>query len=223
VSRIDPASVALVVIAKEPLPGRAKTRLSPPLTPEGASQLAAACLADTLAAVVATPAHRHVLVLEGSPDDAWMPPAGAGPTLEVHAQRDGGLGESLAGAFADPGAAPALLVGMDTPQITPELLTTGIETLAAEGVDAVLGPAEDGGYWSIGLRAADERVFDGVPMSADDTGARQLRRLHDLGLETVELEPLLDIDTIADARAVAATAPATRCAATLAELDTGAA
>lgn len=214
-SRIDPADVSLIVIAKEPLPGLAKTRLAPTLTPEDAARVAEACLIDTLEAVAATPAHRRVLVLDGEPG-SWLP-AGAG--FELVPQRAGDLGERLAGAFEDSGAAPAVLVGMDTPQLTPALLATAIETLSSAAVDAVLGPADDGGYWAIGLRAADRAVFEDVPMSAADTGARQHERLGQLGLETIELEPLRDIDTIEDARAVAAAAPSTRCSRVLRDVD----
>jgi glycosyltransferase A (GT-A) superfamily protein (DUF2064 family) len=154
-----------------------------------------------------------VLVLDGEPGD-WLPDG-----FEVIPQRDGGLEARLAGAFADSGAAPALLVGMDTPQIVASLLDAAVEELCEDGVDAVLGPASDGGYWAIGLRAGDGAVFDEVPMSADDTGDRQRERMRELGLRWSELEQLRDIDTIDDARSVAAIAPWTRCAAALRKLD----
>lgn len=213
-NRIDLAEVSLIVIAKSPLPGRAKTRLIPDLGPEGAAALAAACLTDTLEAVAAAPAARRVLVLEGEPGD-WLPDAG----FEILPQRGGGLDARLTGAFEDSGAAPAVLVGMDTPQITPELLAEAVAELAAADTDAVIGGAPDGGYWTIGLRRSDPRVFDGVPMSADDTGLRQRDRMRELGLRWSELEELRDIDTIDGARAVAAAAPNTRCAAELRRLD----
>lgn len=214
-SHIDPASVSMIVIAKEPVPGRAKTRLIPDLGPEGAAAVAEACLADTLYAVAEAPAARRVLVLDGEPGD-WLPDAG----FEVIPQVSGGLDVRLAAAFADSGAAPAVLVGMDTPQLTAGLLAEAAGSLCAEGVDAVLGPASDGGYWAIGLRSADRRVFAGVPMSADDTGERQRERLGELRLRWTELEQLRDIDTIDDARAVAAVTPWTRCAAALRRVET---
>lgn len=209
-------SSALLVIAKAPVPGRVKTRLSPPCTPRQAAALAGAALADTLAAVAAAGGRRRrVLVLDGEPGP-WVPEG-----FEVIAQRAGGLGERLAGAFADAGA-PALLVGMDTPQLTPALLEDGLAALddgGAGGAGAVVGDAEDGGYWAIGLRAADPRVFAGVPMSSEATGAAQRARLTELGLEVADLPPLLDVDTIEDARAVAAAAPGTRFAAELAGVE----
>jgi rSAM/selenodomain-associated transferase 1 len=214
----DPADVSLIVIAKAPRPGFAKTRLIPDLGDDGAARVAEASLADTLWAVAEAPAARRVLVLDGDTDGAGWLPEVDGRGFEVLAQRDGGLGDRLAGAFADSGAAPALLVGMDTPQITAELLADAGAQLCADGVDAVLGPASDGGWWAIGFReAADPSAFAGVPMSAGDTCEHQRRRLADLGLRVTELEQLRDIDTVEDARAVAAVVPWTRTAAALRE------
>ena len=197
----------LVVIAKAPVAGRSKTRLCPPCTPEQAAELARAALEDTLEVVLRTPARRRVLVLEGEPGP-WMPGG-----FELVAQRGDGLEERLAAAFEDVGEA-AFLVGMDTPQLTAAHLTSGLEALGT--APSVYAPAEDGGYWGIGLRTADRRVFEGVPMSVDDTGARQRERLAELGLGIVDLPGLLDVDTIADARAVAALAPRSRFARVLA-------
>lgn len=192
-------AAALIVLAKAPVPGRVKTRLCPPCTPDEAAALAAAALADTLAAVAATPGvDRRALVLDGAPGP-WVPPG-----FEVIAQRGDGLGERLAAAFADV-AQPALLIGMDTPQVTPRLLRAGLAAVARTG--AALGLAPDGGYWAIGLQAAAPALFDGVPMSVATTGAAQLRRLRAHGLRVEQLPALRDVDTIADARAVAAACP----------------
>jgi uncharacterized protein len=193
------ASAALIVLAKAPVPGRVKTRLCPPFTPRQAAELATAALADTLAAVAATPGvTRRVLVLEGAPGP-WVPDG-----FELIAQRGDGLDERLAAAFADV-AQPALLVGMDTPQVTPRMLRNGLDALALTG--AVLGRAPDGGYWAIGLHRADPALFHGVPMSVPETGAEQLRRLREQGLQVALLPPLRDVDTVADAHAVAAECP----------------
>lgn len=201
---------ALIVIAKAPVPGRSKTRLTPPCTPEQAAALAQAALEDTLAAVLATPAARRVLVLDGEPGP-WLPDG-----FEVLPQRGRGLEERLAAAFDDVGEA-AFLVGMDTPQLTEAHLVSGLEALNT--APSVFAPAEDGGYWGIGLRAPDARVFAGVPMSEDDTGARQRARLEELGLGVVDLPGLLDVDTIEDARTVARLAPQTRFARALAAMQ----
>ncbi|MBE1536306.1 TIGR04282 family arsenosugar biosynthesis glycosyltransferase [Actinomadura algeriensis] len=189
----------LLVIAKEPVPGRVKTRLTPAYTPAEAAGLAAAALADTLAVVAAAPAGRRTLVLDGTPGP-WLP-AGIG----VIAQRGGGLDERLAHAFADADAGrPLVLIGMDTPQVTPALLADAARALDGHG--AVLGPAADGGFWLLGLRRPDARLLHGVPMSRPGTGAAQLARLRGAGLAVALLPELTDVDTPADAIAVAAAA-----------------
>ena len=196
---------ALMVIAKEPVAGRSKTRLTPPCSPAQAAALAQAALSDTLAAVAATPADRRIVVLEGRPG-AWLP---AG--FEVLAQRGRGLAERLAAAFADCGD-PAFLLAMDTPQVTPALLGDALARIGRPGVDAVLGPTPDAGYWGIGLRRPHAAVFTGVPMSSPDTLAAQRARLAALGLHTDTLATLEDVDGITDARRVARAAPTTRFA-----------
>ncbi|MFE9099460.1 TIGR04282 family arsenosugar biosynthesis glycosyltransferase [Actinomadura geliboluensis] len=204
----------LVVIAKEPVPGRVKTRLTPAYTPGQAAALAEAALCDTLAAVAAAPAGRRVLALDGAPGP-WLP---AGFT--VVPQRGGGLDERLAAAFTDAWAGrPLVLIGMDTPQVTPALLRRAARALRDR--DAVLGPAADGGYWLLGLRRPDPRLLRGVPMSRPDTGAAQLARLRGAGLRVGLLPELTDVDTPADARAVAALAGGTRFAAALRGLHAG--
>jgi uncharacterized protein len=197
------ATTTLVVIAKEPRPGRVKTRLTPPFTPAEAAALAEAALADTLAAVAATPARRRVLVLDGAPGP-WLPPG-----FEVVPQCAGGLDARLADAFAGC-AGPALLIGMDTPQVTPHLLDVDFSDC-----DAYFGPAEDGGFWALGLARPEPALLRGVPMSTPVTGAVQRERLVVAGLRVRDLPRLRDVDTAADARAVAALAPHGRFAARL--------
>jgi rSAM/selenodomain-associated transferase 1 len=201
---MTPDAIALIVLAKAPVPGRVKTRLCPPCTPVHAAVLARAALLDTLSAAAATGPRRLVLAFDGAPAP-WVP-----RNFAVVPQRGHGLDRRLAAAFEDVGG-PALLVGMDTPQLTPALLQHAMTTLS-RGCDAVLGPALDGGYWAIGLRRPDPRVFDGVPMSTASTAHLQLTRLHDLGLDVHPLPPRRDVDTYADAIAVASEAPASRFA-----------
>jgi len=201
----------LMVIAKEPRPGRVKTRLSPPYTPEQAAALAAAALADTLDVAAGTPARRRILVLDGTPGD-WLPPG-----FEVLPQAAGGLDERLAAAFGQC-SGPTLLVGMDTPQITPGLLAPALAPERAWAADAWFGPAEDGGFWALGLATPDPELLRGVPMSTPHTGAEQRARLTSAGLTVRDLPTLRDVDTAADAAVVAAQAPASRFAATVAAL-----
>jgi len=197
----------ILVLAKAPVAGQAKTRLTPPYTPEEAAELAAAALEDTLEAVAATPAARRVLVLDGSPGP-WLP---AG--FEVIRQQPGGLDARIAAAFAV-ATGPALLIGMDTPQVTPDLLD--IDWNGA--YDAWLGPAGDGGWWALGLRAPDPQLVLGVPMSTSWTGAATRARLTGAGQRVFDLPMLRDVDDDAAASAVAKEAPTTRFAKRLDEL-----
>ena len=190
----------VIVIAKAPVPGRVKTRLQSEFTAREAAALARASLVDTLSAVKFAPATRRVIALEGEPGP-WLPPG-----FEVVAQRGGGLDERLAAAFEDVyDGTPMLLVGMDTPQLRPELL--GFEW---SGYDAVLGLTEDGGYWCLGLRTPDSRALVGVPMSTDHTGRDQLRRLLALGMRVQILPTLRDMDTPRDAAYLADEFPTLR-------------
>jgi len=200
--------VTVIVLAKAPVPGRVKTRLCPPCDPEQAAELAEAALVDTLRAVAATRCERRVLVLDGAPGP-WLP-----ARFEVLPQRGSGLDERLAHAFTDTGTG-GVLIGMDTPQLTPARLTATLRALDAADVDAVLGPAVDGGWWALGLRTPDPAVFLGVPMSTPHTGDAQRARLHELRLRTAALPTLRDVDDLDDALAVARTAPDSRFAATL--------
>jgi glycosyltransferase A (GT-A) superfamily protein (DUF2064 family) len=202
--------VELLVLAKQPVPGRVKTRLCPPCTPDQAAAVAAAALADTLDAVHASDAAGRTLVLDGR-----YP---APPGWRIVPQHGTGLGERIAHAFADtavPGRA-SLLVGMDTPQLTPDLLAELMRRLAA-GADAVLAPALDGGWWALALRdPARASVLASVPMSTSDTGAGTLEALRNNGCAVTIGPQLRDVDTAADARAVAALAPTGRFAAAVA-------
>jgi glycosyltransferase A (GT-A) superfamily protein (DUF2064 family) len=207
-SGLRPGPVQLVVVAKEPVPGRVKTRLCPPCSPVEAAQVAEAALADTLAAALASGADRVVLALDGRPGP-WCP-----RDVVVVGQGHGSLDRRLAHAWSQAaGSGPALQVGMDTPQVTAFDLNGAMAALDDDEVDAVLGPATDGGWWALGMRRPTPEAVLGVPTSLPDTGARQAARLAALGMRTRPLEWQTDIDTWPDAVAVATRAPETRLAA----------
>ena len=202
----------LLVIAKSPQPGRVKTRLTPARTPEQAARLAEAALVDTLTTLARVPAGRRLLVLDGPPG-RWLPPG-----WEVVPQCGGGLDARLAAAFAsasegDEGP-PALLVGMDTPQLEARVIAEALSPAGRAGADAWFGPAADGGFWAFGLARPDpelaRRLLLGVPMSSPRTGAALRDRLATAGLRVATLPVLNDVDTVADAAEVAALAPGSR-------------
>ncbi|MFY1577135.1 TIGR04282 family arsenosugar biosynthesis glycosyltransferase [Verrucosispora sp. WMMD703] len=197
------SAAQILVLAKAPTPGRVKTRLCPPCTPEQAARVAAAALADTLDTVTTAAAGTRVLVLDG---EHPAPPGWA--TLP---QRGDSLGDRLANAFADartPGT-PAVLIGMDTPQLLVDHLDEARELLAtAGGPDAVLGPATDGGWWILGLRDPGHAVvLRTIATSTATTGRSTEVALRRRGLRVRLLPRLSDVDTAADARAVASLCP----------------
>lgn len=190
----------VIVLAKQPLPGRAKTRLTPPLRPDQAARVAAGALTDTLAAAAAVQAQHHLLAFSGD-CEGWLPAGWL-----VMDQPDGTLDVRLVAAFAAARAGrPAVLVGMDTPQLQPKQLAA----FDPARYDACLGPATDGGYWAIGFAdpAAAAATISGVPMSTGQTGAIQLARLHSAGLRVQLLDELSDFDTFDAARALLDQAP----------------
>jgi glycosyltransferase A (GT-A) superfamily protein (DUF2064 family) len=194
---VNGASLQIIVVAKEPLPGKVKTRLQPPCTPRQAARIAEAALADTLTAAGNTPAARRILLLEG---DYPAPPG-----WEVTKQHGDGLAARLANGLAEtarPGLA-SLLIGMDTPQITPALLNIVAGGLSDR--DAVLAPAEDGGWWALALREpCYGEALATVPMSRPDTGELTRKALAHQGLSVGLAPALRDVDTVGDLHAVAA-------------------
>lgn len=201
---IGMAQTTVVVLAKDPVPGRVKTRLQTRFSPAQAARLARAAIDDTFAAVRAAEPNRVVAAWDGAGTHAV-------PTdVEVIAQVDGGLDERIEAALEQSfvgAAGPVLLVGMDTPQLTAADLD-----IDWASTDAVLGLTPDGGYWVIGLRAFVPGCVLGVPMSTDHTGTDQLDRLRSLGLRVTLLGELDDVDTPADAELVAQGSPQLRFA-----------
>jgi rSAM/selenodomain-associated transferase 1 len=194
------SALQILVLAKAPVPGRVKTRLCPPCTPRQAAGIAAAALADTVDVVTAATVGARVLVVDG---DHPAPPG-----WTAIAQRGGPLGERIANAFEDTRAAgtSTVLIGMDTPQLTGAHL--GASALLLGTDDAVLGLADDGGWWALGLRdPGDATVLRGIETSTADTGRQTLAALRRRGLRVGLLDRLRDVDTVADARAVAAVCP----------------
>jgi glycosyltransferase A (GT-A) superfamily protein (DUF2064 family) len=187
----------LLLIAKAPVPGLVKTRLCPPCTPDQAARVAAAALADTIAVLTATPASRRTIVLSGR----YRRP----PGWHAVPQEGSGLAHRLVNAFVDtalPGTA-SVLVGMDTPQLTAARLDALVDGL--HDGDAVLGPAEDGGWWGLALRDPSHgTALRDVPMSTSDTAQWTVKALRERGARVGFGPVLRDVDTAADAWAVAA-------------------
>lgn len=205
-------AVSCLVMAKAPVAGEAKTRLGASIGMSAAAEVAAAALLDTLEVCSAAFPGRCTLALSGD-----LARAARGAELSaavarwsVTPQQGTGFGERLAAAHASM-AGPVVQIGMDTPQVTVDLLHKAAEALSAH--DAVLGPAPDGGWWVLGLRdPRHAQVLTEVPMSTADTFERTLAALRGEGLHVGVTETARDVDEVADARLVAAEAPHTRFA-----------
>lgn len=198
----------LLVVAKAPVPGLAKTRLAATIGDDAAADLAACALLDSLDAARST-GWPVVVAMTGDLSAAARAEEvrEALSGLHVVEQRGEDFADRLAAAHADAGAvhpgAPVVQIGMDTPQVTADDFRAAADALAA-GHD-VIGPAEDGGWWLLGLRdPASAEALREVPMSQEDTGRRTEQAL---GGDLVRLRTLRDVDERDDVAAVADAGP----------------
>ena len=193
---MGPERKHLILFTRYPLPGRVKTRLIPALGPEGAESLHRRLVLRTLR--TAHKACRAVgadleIRFDGRNDDAmrhWLGECGT-----FTAQGTGDLGERMANAFEEsfrPGSTATIIVGSDCPGLTPELITAAFERLSDTPV--VLGPANDGGYYLIGLTSPVPELFRGIAWGTETVLADSLRVLERKGLKPFLLMPLDDLD-----------------------------
>jgi uncharacterized protein len=200
-------TATLLVVAKAPVPGLAKTRLAATVGDDAAADVAAAALLDTLDAMRDTPAAARVVALTGDLDRAARADEIRSALADFHvvAQRGNDFAQRLAHAHVDAAAAAGggavLQIGMDTPQVSADLLERSVTALA--GGQAVLGLASDGGWWALGVTdAALADCLREVPMSQSDTGELTLKALRHRGVEVALLDELTDVDTIGDVAGV---------------------
>lgn len=196
-----------LVVAKAPVPGLAKTRLAASIGDRAAAEIAAAALLDTLDAVAASPVQARVVAMTGDLDAACASEEIRHrlDAFTVVPQRGDDFADRLANAHLDAADAAGnrrvLQIGMDTPQVSADMFTECARELV--GTDAVLGLADDGGWWVLGV--SDASMADclrEVPMSRSDTGALTLAALYAKGLHVDLVAELGDVDTVADVDAV---------------------
>ena len=195
---------AVVVFAREPVAGTAKTRLVPALGPEGAADLYKAFLQDRAAQVLAV---EGILPVIAHTPDAAAPALATllPPGLRYLPQGEGDLTARLTGAAAtlfDEGVSAVVFMDSDSPGLPPDRVPAAVHHLASGAADCVLGPAEDGGYYLIGLAARAAvpapALFEGIPWSTPEVLALTLERAAAAGLSTHLLDPWWDVDTPAE-------------------------
>ncbi len=196
---------AIAIMAKAPRLGEVKTRLVPPLSPAQAAALGGCFIQDIAANILAAS--------EGAPIDgyvAYSPPGSADvfapllpPGLRLLPPRRSGLGASLVDAAEDllaAGYGAACLVNADSPTLPTPMLVEAATLLAMQGDRVVLGPAEDGGYYLIGLQQPHRRLFEDIAWSTEHVLRQTLDRAAEIGLGSVLLEGWYDVDDVASLR-----------------------
>ncbi len=194
--------VVALVVAKAPVPGLAKTRLAASIGERRAAEIAAASLLDTLDAVAAAPVQARVVAMTGDLDAACASEEIRSrlEAFTVVPQRGDGFADRLANAHVDAadaaGNRKVLQIGMDTPQVSAEMFTECAQELLS--TDAVLGLADDGGWWVLGVSdAAMAECLRTVPMSRPDTGALTLAALWAKGIDVTRVAELADVVQVA--------------------------
>jgi rSAM/selenodomain-associated transferase 1 len=201
------AACAIGVMAKAPRPGFSKTRLCPPLRPDQAARLSAAFLRDITENIA--------LAARVAPIGGYIAyaPAGAEASFEGHLASgtgmllaDGsppmpsgvdGFGRSLLHAIMamlERGHGSAVVLNSDSPTLPTALLARTARALASDGDRVVLGPADDGGYYLLGMKAAHAHLFADIAWSTDSVAETTRLRAAQLGLEVVELPSWYDVD-----------------------------
>ena len=190
---------ALAVMAKAPRAGKVKTRLQPPLTAEEAAALNVCFLRDTaenIAAIANEGAAQGLICYTPVGDEAAFDdllPEG----FALIAQRGDGFGERLLCAAEDIlscGFGAVCLIDSDSPTMPSSALRAAVNALARPDNQVVVGPSEDGGYYLIGMKGPHPLVFERIRWSTEHVYAETVARMHEAGLDFVELPKWYDVD-----------------------------
>lgn len=194
---------AIIVMAKVPLPGLAKTRLCPPLSLADAASLAMCFVQDVVESALRVNPH---VILAYTPADGRailepVLPAG----LQWLQQQGDDLDERLLAAIAyayDRGFAPIIVLGTDSPTLPPALIEEAFKALSTGSADVVLGPTVDGGYYLVGVRQPEPKIFHDISWSSPATFEQTARNVRQLNLKLLTLEQWYDVDTFADLKSL---------------------
>lgn len=188
---------ALIVVAKRPTPGHTKTRLTPPLSPQQAAALYECFLRDTLDSIRRVPDVRPAVAYLPAEERAYF--TALAPDFDLVLQEGDDLGARLDNALTralDAGHQRAVIMNSDSPTLPPDCLTRAFDALA-NGADVVLGPADDGGYYLIGLRRPAPRLLREVRMSTPQVLADTQALAAEEGLRVALLPVWYDVDDAA--------------------------
>ncbi|ABQ28188.1 TIGR04282 family arsenosugar biosynthesis glycosyltransferase [Geotalea uraniireducens] len=193
---------ALIVFAKQPIAGKVKTRLTTVLSPEEAAELYRCMLIDTLSKVKQLEGVDIYLFFEGNGDAAsYFATIAAG--METVPQRGNNLGERMMDAFQrtfEHGYESVAIIGTDSPDLPVGFLDVAFQRLEKNGVDVVIGPTEDGGYYLLAMKRVYCRLFRDVPWSSDQVLNLSLARGAEAGITIGLLPGWYDVDTVEDLR-----------------------
>ncbi len=181
----------LLVFARAPVPGQAKTRLVPALGTEGAARLHGRLVRRALEAASASQAGSVELWCAPDCGHGFLRECGRDFDCRLQAQPDGDLGQRMRVALES--GLPAVLLGSDAPGLTASTVSAAAAALGG-GSDCVLVPALDGGYVLIGLGVPAPRLFEGIGWGGSEVLDQTRRHCAQLGLRLVELPPCPDID-----------------------------
>lgn len=199
------ACCAIAIMAKAPRVGQAKTRLVPPLSAQDAAALSACFIrdaAENIAAATRQAAVEGYIAFAPAEAEAEFQPLLA-PGTQLLPSRRPGLGASLYDAAADllgAGYGSVCLINSDSPTLPTSILVAAARALAPTGDRLVLGPAEDGGYYLIGLKHAHRRLFEDIAWSTPQVLAQTEERAGELGLVATMLPVWYDVDDISSLR-----------------------
>jgi rSAM/selenodomain-associated transferase 1 len=211
--RVD-TSRGLIIFARQPLPGHVKTRLAGEVGVRPATELYAAMLEDVLERAARLIGVR-VLVFWAM-EQGELPRRPAYPHLEMRRQCDGNLGERMAAAFETAFTGDidsCCIIGSDSPDLPPEYISRAFLLLENDQADVVFGPAEDGGYYLVGMKQLRRRIFEDLAWGGNEVLESSCQRARELELRTALLPVWYDLDTLDDLRKLAAAsgrAPRTR-------------
>ena len=188
----------LLIFVKYPEPGRVKTRLAEDLGHEKAAEIYAS-MAESVIHNLSKSKNYKTLIFFDPPDrkremENWL-----GKRYQLLAQEVNSLGERMLNAFDKTfslGADKAVIIGTDCLEITEEIISRAFQSL--DEMDVVLGPAEDGGYYLLGMKESIPEIFDDITWSTSQVLGQTINKIKTMGLKFSLLKTLRDIDTISD-------------------------